>query len=479
MIAPRYFVILGAMRTGSNLLEQIIAGLPGTVCFGEVFNPGFIGGPRRSELLGWTRGRRDSDPLGLLREMQDQAGGRLPGFRLFDRHSDMVRDRVLVDPACARIVLRRDPIHSFVSLKIAEKTGQWLLRNPRRRRQARVCFDATAFRQYRQRLERFYDRIASDMAKSGTTALEIDYDQLSDPRLPDRLARFLGRPAGRARPPTLVRQNPTALRSKVTNYARMCATLGRDPEPMTPGPLPGPGAFQLTTQAPLALAPVPGPGLLPLQALLHRIDGREDGVGLLGRRSLIARAAQGTLLARGTAEGRKAFAVLSRPDRRLKWLMGRVLFAEHEHPARLILCERHPDLPNRLEDWAALPCAERADVFTTFLDLVTEALADRADLPCPAAWRPQADLLEAMHWPRVEIRLLPESDFNGLAAAILHSANLAPFARGQCAAIARHAHPLPDEDPIPEALSVRAHALHLRDLAILGELSEGADGNPR
>ena len=50
----RYFAILAMMRTGSNLLEQIITGLPGAHCFGEAFNPHFIGGAKKTEMMGVT-----------------------------------------------------------------------------------------------------------------------------------------------------------------------------------------------------------------------------------------------------------------------------------------------------------------------------------------------------------------------------------------------------------------------------------------
>jgi LPS sulfotransferase NodH len=42
----RSFVILAAMRTGSNFLEESLNGVPGITCHGELFNPAFVGYPK-------------------------------------------------------------------------------------------------------------------------------------------------------------------------------------------------------------------------------------------------------------------------------------------------------------------------------------------------------------------------------------------------------------------------------------------------
>ena len=464
MTRTRYFVILGAMRTGSNLLEQIIAGIPGTFCFGEAYNSGFIGGPQRQDLPDWTLERRNNDPLAMLDAMIAQAGDKLPGFRLFDGHSDAVLTHVLTDPTCARIVLKRDPVESFISLQIAQETGQWILRNPKRRRMARVRFDPDAFEAYRARLDRHYQDIAKRLRDSGQTALDLDYLDLDDPDLPDRLAGFLGLSPGLAASPALLRQNPRALRTKVTNYEEICAYLGLTPTPLRPQPLPGPARFLLSNHLPIAAAPVPGPGLLPLQALIHRLDCRAAGADGLGRSQLINRAERGALLETGPAKGRRAFCVVAAPDRRLKWLMGRVLFSGPDGPARLILQERHPDLPEQAATWRGWPAGRRHGVFADFLDLVEAALSDRADLPCPAAWHSQANLVDALRSDGAVIELFAEGDFPTLCQAVIEAGGVSTLPRGQTNAIASLVEPMPDDDPIPAALSERANRLHARDL---------------
>ena len=122
-----YFVVFAEMRTGSNFLETNINKFDGLSCHGEAFNPYFIGYPEREEILGITQAARDKAPLKLIDAMIAASG--LNGFRFFNDHDSRVLDICLADPRCAKVVLTRNPIESFVSWKIATATGQWKLTN--------------------------------------------------------------------------------------------------------------------------------------------------------------------------------------------------------------------------------------------------------------------------------------------------------------------------------------------------------------
>ncbi|TNF60303.1 MAG: nodulation protein NodH, partial [Rhodobacteraceae bacterium] len=123
-----YFVVFAEMRTGSNFLETNLNALEGVTCHGEAFNPHFIGYPKKDSLLGLTQAQRDADPMALLARIADQPG-ELAGFRFFHDHDPRVLDPILDDPRCAKIVLTRNPLDSYVSWKIAQATGQWKLTN--------------------------------------------------------------------------------------------------------------------------------------------------------------------------------------------------------------------------------------------------------------------------------------------------------------------------------------------------------------
>lgn len=225
-MAFRSFVILGAMRTGSNLLEQGLNAVSGITCHGELFNPAFVGYPNGPPPFGLTQDARDDDPLGALSRLSEAAG--LNGFRLFPDHDARVLAAVLADLDCAKIILSRNPAESFVSLAIARQTDQWKLGDVRNRRTARIRFDEAGFGRHLDRLTAFRQEVREVLQITGQTAFHLDYADLRRPEVIAGLMRFLG-VEGVASPPDrrLVPQNPEPLMDKVTNPREMAAALAR------------------------------------------------------------------------------------------------------------------------------------------------------------------------------------------------------------------------------------------------------------
>ena len=220
------FVILGEMRTGSNLLESLLQTIPDVTCHGEAFNRTHLGGPGRDRLLGIDILTRDRDPMLLLDRIRSGPG--LNGFRLFHDHDLRVLDPVLQDRGCAKIVLGRNPVDSWVSLQIARQTQNWRLTDIRRRKTATVTFDAAAFDAFLAERAAFRARIQRALQTSGQTAFFLDYDDLREPGILSGLAAWLGRP-GALDPkgtPMLV-QNPEPLSEKVENWDQMQAELAK------------------------------------------------------------------------------------------------------------------------------------------------------------------------------------------------------------------------------------------------------------
>ena len=123
-----YFVMFAEMRTGSNFLESNLNSFDGLTCYGEAYNPHFIGYPSKNDLLGVTQAMRDADPLCVINKIIEKTDG-LPGFRLFHNHDARAIDHCIPDPKCAKIILTRNPLESYVSWKIAQQTNQWKLTN--------------------------------------------------------------------------------------------------------------------------------------------------------------------------------------------------------------------------------------------------------------------------------------------------------------------------------------------------------------
>jgi hypothetical protein len=228
MMAGRFagFVIFAGMRTGSNLLEAALNSVPGVTCHGEAFNGAFLGWPRKDSLLGVTREERDGDPAALLDRIR-KAGG-MNGFRYFDDHDPRVFDLVARDPSWAKVVLSRNPLDSYISLKIARRTGQWKLGDLKGRREGLATFDAAEFETFLGQAQDFRLRLQTALQTTGQTAFWLDYEDLRDPAVLNGLLAHLG-VAGRieALPGDLVPQNPDPPERKVTNPAGMAAGLGR------------------------------------------------------------------------------------------------------------------------------------------------------------------------------------------------------------------------------------------------------------
>ncbi len=221
-----HFVIFAEMRTGSNFLESNLDAFPGLTCYGEAFNPHFVVAPKRAELFGVTQAQRDADPARLIRAMRENTRG-LPGFRYFHDHDPRVFDLVMRDRRCAKVVLTRNVVESYVSHRIARKTDQWRLGDMKNARSARVRFDPEEFERMLLARAAFQKRILRALQGSGQSAFYLDYEDIQNLDVINGLARFLGEETRLAAfTGKTKKQNPQALAEKVTNFAEMQRALG-------------------------------------------------------------------------------------------------------------------------------------------------------------------------------------------------------------------------------------------------------------
>ncbi|MEP2531580.1 nodulation protein NodH [Shimia sp.] len=221
-----YFVVFAEMRTGSNFLETNINAFSGLSCHGEAFNPHFIGYPNKDDILGVTLDQRTADPTQLLTAIKSQTDT-LAGFRFFHDHDPRVLDDVLNDPRCAKIVLTRNPLDSYVSWKIAQATGQWKLTDVRRRKDSKVRFDGVEFKRHVEDLQDFQVSLMKSLQLSGQTAFYVAYEDLQDVQVMNGLASYLGVDERLdALDRSLKRQNPSPLSEKVSNFGEISTALG-------------------------------------------------------------------------------------------------------------------------------------------------------------------------------------------------------------------------------------------------------------
>ena len=275
-----YFVVFAEMRTGSNFLESNINAFDGLACHGEAYNPSFVGYPNGSKTLGISLDGRNEDPLKILETVKAADG--LNGFRYFNDHDPRVFDPMMADRKCAKIILTRNPVESYVSWKIAKSTGQWKLTDVKRLREDTISFNANEFRDYINKLQAFQVRLLNTLQKSGQTAFYVDYEDLQDVEIMNGLAAYLG-VAGRleALDKSLKKQNPKSLSNKVDNFAEMeeaVARLDRFNLNRTPNfePRRGPAvpSYFAAPNSPLMFLPIKSG---PIDVIKSWLAGLDDG----------------------------------------------------------------------------------------------------------------------------------------------------------------------------------------------------------
>ena len=288
-MAFAYFVILAGMRTGSNLLEESLSSVSDITLHGELFNPHFFGRPKVETKFGMSIAERDAEPLRVVHTLMSQQEG-FHGFRLFRDHNKRVLSHLLEDKNCAKIILTRRSIDSFVSLEIARATGQWWLGDANSARSAKVRFDPDAFAEFDAQNASFYHFIDRSLQKSGQSAFRLSYDDLSVPDIIDGLAKFIGSKGGPNVESIQARvQNPTPVAARLTNpqVARDYLNSNADDIGHTPSyePHRGPGVrfFQAPQDAPVLYLPIRGAGSDPVPNWLKSLGEGEVLTGMTQR----------------------------------------------------------------------------------------------------------------------------------------------------------------------------------------------------
>jgi LPS sulfotransferase NodH len=221
------FVVFAEMRTGSNFLEANLNAFDGIACHGEAFNPHFLGYPRNELIFGVDLARRDADPNVLLDALRNDPSA-LNGFRYFHNHDPRVFEAIVDDENCAKIVLTRNPVDSYVSWKIAQTTGQWKLTDVKAHKSAQAVFDSGEFEAHLDALQKFQLALLNRLQTSGQTAFYVAYEDLQSVEVMNGLARYLGVDVAlEGLDKNLKKQNPSPISTKVSNYDHMVRSLSR------------------------------------------------------------------------------------------------------------------------------------------------------------------------------------------------------------------------------------------------------------
>ncbi|MFC3613503.1 nodulation protein NodH [Lutimaribacter marinistellae] len=388
-----YFIVFAEMRTGSNFLETNLNAMDGVTCFGEAFNPHFIGYPNRTEILDISQERRDSDPHCLIDAIRDTAG--LGGFRYFHDHDSRVLDIAMEDRRCAKIILTRNPLDSYVSWKIAQETGQWKLTNIKRRREAQARFEPEEFARHVEALQDFQVYLLNTLQRSGQTPFYVAYEDLQSVEIMNGLAQWMGVGARLEKlDQSLKRQNPSPVTSKVVNANEMIEALGgldRFNLTRTPNfePRRGPAvpSYVLGTATPLMYLPVRGGPEREVRNWMAALDGVPEPTLITGMNQKQARQWM-----RGNT-GHRRFTVLRHPLARAHaTFCERILTKEKgaflqirntlRRQFKLPIPEGEPD--------ARYSLSEHRAAFVAFLEFVRMNLAGQTPIRVDGHWCTQA-----------------------------------------------------------------------------------------
>jgi len=339
--------------------------------------------------------QREADPMRLLRAMKDRTDG-ISGFRFFHDHDPRVLSHCLADARCAKVVLTRNPLDSYVSLEIARQTGQWRLGDMNNAKSAKITFDPAAFARHLSKLQTFQQDLTRALQVSGQTAFYIRYDDINDIEILNGLTAYLGIAArlDQTSGKTKV-QNPGSLQDKVLNYDAMVAALschdhfdlGRTPNfeqrrgPNVPG-------FLTAAHSPLLYMPVKGGAEPRVIAWLTALDGAAPDTPGMVQKDLRKWKRQ--------HPGHRSFTVIQHPVARIHGTFVHQILSTGP--------ESFADLRGTLRDRYGVPLPDdgitdldgHRAAFLAFLKFVKGNLGGQTSIRNDPAWASQSMVIQGM-----------------------------------------------------------------------------------
>ncbi|MFK7837621.1 MAG: nodulation protein NodH [Sulfitobacter sp.] len=408
------FVVFAEMRTGSNFLEANLNAFSGINCHGEAFNPHFIGYPNNEPILGVDLKTRDADPKVLLSAIKGNTA-RLSGFRYFHDHDPRVFDTIMQDTTCAKVILTRNPVESYVSWKIAQETGQWKLTDVKAHKVAQAQFDPKEFAAHLEALQAFQITLLNRLQVTGQTAFYVAYEDLQSVDVMNGLARYLGVDEELdALDKSLKKQNPSPISAKVRNYDDMLkglAQLDRFDLTRTPNfePRRGPNvpSYIAAAQSGLLYLPLRSGPMAQVMRWLAAVDGVE-------RSELRTKMTQKDLRQwKRKHPGHRSFTVLRHPIQRAHDAFCRHILPVDEGSyvqLRKTMMRRYKmPLPENGPD-AKYDLAAHRTAFAAFLVFLKGNLSGQTAIRVDPAWCTQSQAITGFGELSLPDRIIREND---------------------------------------------------------------------
>ena len=192
------FVIFCYPRTGSYLLTDLLGKQDSVSCYGEIFKQGYIELEksllRKINMKQTDVKKREENPLLFLEQVVSISQEKNVGFKMFPRHNKLVLSNLLADKNTKKIFLGRNPLQSYFSLELANKTNEWTRTKAYlTRKQVNITFDLVQFFEYLDEQKSFYERVLfSDRENIDGSIYFLDYLDLLNTAKMEGLATFIG-----------------------------------------------------------------------------------------------------------------------------------------------------------------------------------------------------------------------------------------------------------------------------------------------
>lgn len=232
MFSTSDFVIIGAARSGTTLLVDLLNCSQDVKCLYEIFHPDLlqVDGVDRDEL----RKVRDELPGEFLRTIRGEFEQPAFGFKIFGGHNDDHLSELIGDDSLRKIVVHRSnglAVYSSRLISAKKKlyaetgarsvpgfhaTGSW---------DDQVEFDSEGFLSHLAQHQNFYRSVTDKLNERCQPFAFIEYEQLLNERLVRRLFSFLGAVQPESLTTGLLRNNRSDVINRFTNPADVLETL--------------------------------------------------------------------------------------------------------------------------------------------------------------------------------------------------------------------------------------------------------------
>lgn len=180
-------VVYGVPRSGSNYFISMLNKHPEILCHFELFHDkeifdGFWTKNLKNNLSSLSLEKRDKDPKIFLKKFYLQHyGHKYIGFNIFPKQNLNILKHTVQDNEFRKIILKRkSTLRSFVSLKIAQKTGIWSIRSSKKNKNEnidkRIYFRPKEYIQYVNFINNFYKNLENNIIIKGGDFLVIYFE---------------------------------------------------------------------------------------------------------------------------------------------------------------------------------------------------------------------------------------------------------------------------------------------------------------